>query len=45
LAIDWSLGMYCVICVEECPYDALEWVGELTQPGSSPDSLVQQMVD
>jgi NADH-quinone oxidoreductase subunit I len=44
-AIDWSLCMYCGICVEECPYDALEWVGELTQPGSSPDSLVEQMVD
>ena len=27
------LCMYCGICVEECPYDALEWVGDLTQPG------------
>jgi NADH-quinone oxidoreductase subunit I len=24
-AIDWSLCMYCGICVEECPFDALEW--------------------
>ena len=25
-AIDWSLCMYCGICVDECPFDALEWV-------------------
>jgi NADH-quinone oxidoreductase subunit I len=25
-ALDWSLCMYCGICVEECPFDALEWV-------------------
>lgn len=25
--IDWSLCMYCGICVEECPFDALEWAG------------------
>ncbi|CAN5573904.1 hypothetical protein BH24ACT11_BH24ACT11_18670 [soil metagenome] len=24
-AIDWSLCMYCGICVEVCPFDALEW--------------------
>lgn len=23
--IDWSVCMYCGICVEECPFDALEW--------------------
>ena len=43
-AIDWSLCMYCGICIEECPYDALEWVGELTQPGLAPESLVEEMV-
>lgn len=26
-SIDWSLCMYCGICVDECPFDALEWVG------------------
>lgn len=26
-AIDWSLCMYCGICVEQCPFDALEWAG------------------
>ena len=25
-AIDWSLCMYCGICIDECPFDALEWV-------------------
>ena len=24
--IDWSLCMYCGICVEVCPFDALRWV-------------------
>ena len=43
-AIDWSLCMYCGICVEECPYDALEWVDDLTQPGLTPESLVEEMV-
>ena len=23
--IDWGLCMYCGICVEVCPFDALEW--------------------
>jgi len=44
-AIDWSLCMYCGICVEECPYDALEWVGDLTQPRSSSEALVEEMVE
>ena len=44
-AIDWSLCMYCGICVEECPYDALEWVGDLTKAGSSSESLVEEMVE
>lgn len=43
-AVDWSLCMYCGICVEECPYDALEWVGDLTPPGSHEGSLVEEMV-
>ena len=43
-AIDWSLCMYCGICVEECPYDALEWVGNLTEPGFASESLVEEMV-
>ena len=42
-AIDWSLCMYCGICVEECPYDALEWVGNQTQPGFASESLVEDL--
>ncbi len=29
--IDWGLCMYCGICVEVCPFDALHW-----QPTSVP---------
>jgi NADH-quinone oxidoreductase subunit I len=43
-AIDWSLCMYCGICVAECPYDALEWVGELTEPAQGRESLIEEMV-
>ena len=43
-AIDWSLCMYCGICVEECPFDALEWADDLTQPASSSHALVEEMV-
>ena len=26
--IDWGLCMYCGICVEVCPFDALRWVSD-----------------
>lgn len=26
-AIDWALCMYCGVCIEQCPTDALEWSG------------------
>jgi NADH-quinone oxidoreductase subunit I len=42
-AIDWSLCMYCGICIEECPYDALEWVDNQTQPGFAAGSLVEEI--
>jgi NADH-quinone oxidoreductase subunit I len=32
-AIDWSLCMYCGICVEECPFDALEWAAASVPAG------------
>ncbi|AQP43867.1 4Fe-4S binding protein [Tessaracoccus flavus] len=35
--IDWSLCMYCGVCIEQCPTDALEW-GDSHVP--SADSLV-----
>lgn len=25
--IDWSLCMYCGVCIEQCPTDALVWDG------------------
>jgi NADH-quinone oxidoreductase subunit I len=31
-AIDFSLCMYCGICVEACPYDALFWSPEFGYP-------------
>lgn len=36
-AIDWSLCMYCGICIEECPFDALAW--ENTSVPAGPDLL------
>lgn len=33
--VDWSLCMYCGICIEECPYDALEWSDDLVAPAST----------
>ncbi len=26
-SIDWGLCMYCGICIEQCPHEALEWAG------------------
>ena len=34
-AVDWALCMYCGICIEECPYDALEWSDDLVAPAST----------
>ena len=40
-AIDWSLCMYCGICIEECPFDALEWVEPHTPAGQQ---LIEEFV-
>ncbi|HNV09717.1 MAG TPA: 4Fe-4S binding protein [Propionibacteriaceae bacterium] len=32
--IDWSVCMYCGICVDECPFDALVWAGD-HHPGAA----------
>ncbi len=48
-SIDWSLCLYCGICIEECPFDALVWDEGL--PGASPtvsglvDALCDHMVN
>ena len=31
-AIDYSLCMYCSICIEVCPFEALHWSPELATP-------------
>jgi NADH-quinone oxidoreductase subunit I len=41
-AIDWSLCMYCGICVEVCPFDALYWAPALVAPEASVGDLVHE---
>lgn len=43
--IDWSLCMYCGICVEECPFDALAWEPQHTAAASSSSTLRHGIVD
>jgi NADH-quinone oxidoreductase subunit I len=44
-AIDWSLCMYCGICVEECPFDALAWSADLASPAETLGALVAEKSD
>ena len=44
-AIDWSLCMYCGICVEECPFDALAWSADLASPEETLGALVAEKHD
>jgi NADH-quinone oxidoreductase subunit I len=37
--IDWGLCMYCGICVEVCPFDALEWRAGAVPPTGVADGL------
>jgi formate hydrogenlyase subunit 6/NADH:ubiquinone oxidoreductase subunit I len=37
--IDYSLCMYCGICVDVCPFDALEWDQHRALIGESRDNL------
>jgi NADH-quinone oxidoreductase subunit I len=41
-AIDWSLCMYCGICVEVCPFDALFWAPALAPAGTALLDLVHE---
>jgi NADH-quinone oxidoreductase subunit I len=43
-AIDWSLCLYCGICVEVCPFEALYWAPALVPAGDSA-SLVEERFD
>lgn len=38
--IDWGLCMYCGICVEVCPFDALHWVPAHDYPANTASDLV-----
>ena len=41
-AIDFSLCMYCGICIEVCPFDALFWAPELVPAEASHEGLVEE---
>ncbi|QLQ15207.1 MAG: 4Fe-4S binding protein [Micropruina sp.] len=38
--IDWALCLYCGICIEECPFDALEWRADPPLPEADVAALV-----
>ena len=44
-AIDWSLCMYCGICVDECPFDALAWSPDLASPAETLAALTAEKAD
>jgi NADH-quinone oxidoreductase subunit I len=39
--IDYGLCMYCGICIEVCPFDALEWSGDFDYATEDRSGLVQ----
>lgn len=41
-AIDFSLCMYCGICVEVCPFDALFWARDADYPASTAAGLTHE---
>jgi NADH-quinone oxidoreductase subunit I len=41
-AIDYALCMYCGICVELCPFDALHWSPVADYSGQVPGDLVHE---
>src|SRR5215218_9748803 len=41
--IDYSLCMYCAICVEVCPFDALHWSPEFEYSDLTLDGLLHDM--
>ena len=38
--IDYGLCMYCGICIEVCPFDALEWHPDYDYPADHRESLL-----
>jgi NADH-quinone oxidoreductase subunit I len=41
--IDFGLCMYCGICVEVCPHDALRWAPAVDYPAADADGLVHDL--
>jgi NADH-quinone oxidoreductase subunit I len=41
-AVDYALCMYCGICVEVCPFDALHWSPVADYAGATPADLVHE---
>ena len=41
-AIDFGLCMYCGICIEACPFDALFWAPAYEYAAGDPDGLVHE---
>lgn len=41
--IDWSLCMYCGICIAECPFDALVWDDALPPTAASATALTEEL--
>ncbi|MGV1009682.1 MAG: 4Fe-4S binding protein [Dermatophilaceae bacterium] len=41
-AMDFGLCMYCGICIEVCPFDALHWSAEHTYAGADPRDLLHE---
>ena len=44
-AIDYGLCMWCGICVEVCPFEALFWAPELPPVATAPGQLVHERAD
>ena len=44
-SIDYGLCMYCGICIEVCPFDALEWRDAFDYPAAERSGLCQHTSD
>jgi NADH-quinone oxidoreductase subunit I len=41
--IDYGLCMYCGICIEVCPFDALEWKPDYDYAGQNRDDVIHDL--